>query len=167
MGIPGAALGARKKLRMNEPLIGPNAERYCSSALASGWIGVEGPYVKQFEKDLARICGASSCCAVQSGTAALYGAMKALGVSDPSHHVIVPAFTCAACADAVVHAGGTPIPIDCELDSYGISIEAVRGAMQGDKDIVGVVVAPCYGVPARDFMEIHALCKEKGLWLCE
>mmetsp|Transcript_30047 Transcript_30047/g.36845 ORF Transcript_30047/g.36845 Transcript_30047/m.36845 type:complete len:101 (+) Transcript_30047:3-305(+) len=46
--IPGAALGARKKLRMNEPLIGPNAERYCSAALASGWIGVEGPYVKQF-----------------------------------------------------------------------------------------------------------------------
>ncbi|CAK9077428.1 unnamed protein product [Durusdinium trenchii] len=44
--IPGAALGARKKLRMNEPLIGPNAERYCSAALASGWIGVEGPYVR-------------------------------------------------------------------------------------------------------------------------
>ncbi|CAE7392535.1 cmkA [Symbiodinium natans] len=38
--IPGAALGARKKLRMNEPLIGPNAERYCSGALASGWIGL-------------------------------------------------------------------------------------------------------------------------------
>ncbi|CAE7203026.1 ogfrl1 [Symbiodinium necroappetens] len=38
--IPGAAIGARKKLRMNEPLIGPNAERYCSGALASGWIGL-------------------------------------------------------------------------------------------------------------------------------
>eukprot|EP00439_Symbiodinium_sp_Y106_P036943 s7023_g4.t1 len=37
--IPGAAIGARKKLRMNEPLIGPNAERYCSGALSSGWIG--------------------------------------------------------------------------------------------------------------------------------
>lgn len=165
--IPGAAMGARKKLRMNEPLIGPNAERYCSSALASGWIGVEGPYVKQFEKHLARICGCAAACAVQSGTAALYGAMKALGVSDPSHHVLVPAFTCAACADAIVHAGGRPIPIDCDLDSYGISLEAVKAGLAANKNIVGVVVAPCYGVPARDFSAIQALCKEKGLWICE
>jgi len=165
--IPGAAMGARKKLRMNEPLIGPNAERYCSSALSSGWIGVEGPYVKQFEKHLARICGCAAACAVQSGTAALYGAMKALGVSDPSHHVLVPAFTCAACADAIVHSGGRPIPIDCDLDSYGISLEAVKAGLEANKNVVGIVVAPCYGVPARDFSAIQALCKEKGLWICE
>jgi len=165
--IPGAALGARKKLRMNEPLIGPNAERYCSGALSSGWIGVEGPYVRQFEKQLAEICGCSASCAVQSGTAALYGAMKALGVSDSSHHVLCPAFTCAACADAVVHAGGRPVPIDCDMESYGISLEAVRRALDADKDVVGVVVAPCYGVPARDFHGVMNLCKERGLWVCE
>lgn len=165
--IPGAAMGARKKLRMNEPLIGPNAELYCSSALSSGWIGVEGPYVKQFEKHLARVCGCNAACAVQSGTAALYGAMKALGVSDPSHHVLVPSFTCAACADAIVHAGGRPIPIDCELDSYGLCKEAIRKALEQDKDAVGVVIAPCYGVPARDFNDILAMCKDRGLWICE
>jgi len=93
--------------------------------------------------------------------------MKALGVSDPSHHVLVPAFTCAACADAVVHAGGKPIPIDCEMDSFGCSAEDVRRALEANKDVVGVVIAPCYGVPARDFHEIQALCKERGLWLCE
>ncbi|CAK9004296.1 Deoxynucleoside triphosphate triphosphohydrolase SAMHD1 (dNTPase) [Durusdinium trenchii] len=164
--IPGAALGARKKLRMNEPLIGPNAERYCSAALASGWIGVEGPYVKQFEKHLAQVCGCTAACAVQSGTAALYGAMKALGVSEPTHHVLVPAFTCAACADAIVHAGGRPIPIDCDLESYGVSLEAVQTGL-ADKNVVGIVIAPCYGVPARDFAAIQALCKERGLWLCE
>eukprot|EP00421_Protoceratium_reticulatum_P004975 CAMPEP_0168363024 /NCGR_PEP_ID=MMETSP0228-20121227/3480_1 /TAXON_ID=133427 /ORGANISM="Protoceratium reticulatum, Strain CCCM 535 (=CCMP 1889)" /LENGTH=695 /DNA_ID=CAMNT_0008375743 /DNA_START=47 /DNA_END=2134 /DNA_ORIENTATION=+ len=165
--VPGAALCARKKLRMNEPLIGPNAELYCTNALDSGWIGVEGPYVKQLERHLARICGCSAACAVQSGTAALYGAMKALGVSDPSHHVLVPSFTCAACADAVVHAGGRPVPVDCELDSYGVSAAAVRRCLELDKDVVGVVVAPCYGVPARDSNEIMAICKDRGLWVCE
>lgn len=165
--IPGASMTARKKLRMNEPLIGLNAERYCSTALASSWIGVEGPYVKRFEKQLATICGCNAACAVQSGTAALYGAMKALGVSDASHHVLVPSFTCAACADAIVHAGGRPIPIDCELESFGVSLEAVQRGLENDKDVVGVVLAPCYGVPCRDFLEIVALCKEKGLWICE
>ncbi|CAE8624056.1 unnamed protein product, partial [Polarella glacialis] len=93
--------------------------------------------------------------------------MKALGVSDPSHHVLVPAFTCAACADAIIHAGGRPIPIDCDLDSYGVSLEAVQAGLEANKNIVGVVMAPCYGVPARDFAAIHALCKERGLWVCE
>jgi len=123
--------------------------------------------VKRFEQHLARICGCAAACAVQSGTAALYGAMKALGVSVPSHHVLVPSFTCAACADAIVHAGGRPVPIDCELDSYGVSAEAVRRGLEADEDIVGVVVAPCYGVPARDFNEILAVCRDRGLWLCE
>jgi len=169
MVIPGASVGggAREKLRMNEPLIGPNAERYCSSVLASGWIGVEGPFVKKFEAHIARICGCIAACAVQSGTAALYGAMKALGVSDPTHHVLCPSFTCAACADAVVHAGGTPIPIDCELDTYSISASAVKSALQNNPHVVGVVTAPCYGVPSRDMYGIIELCKERGLWLCE
>lgn len=168
MAIPGAmAGGARKKLRLNEPLIGPNAERYCSSAIASSWIGVEGPFVKRFEQHLASICGCLAACAVQSGTAALYGAMKALGVSEPSHHVLCPAFTCAAAADAVVHAGGTPIAIDCELDTYGISAEAVRVALEGNPNVVGVVAAHCYGVPIRDMHEVQELCRGKGIWLCE
>lgn len=166
--IPGAAIASSsKKLRMNEPLIGPNAERYSSTALSSGWIGVEGPYIRQFERHLAQICGCKAACAVQSGTAALYGAMKALGVSDASHHVLVPSFTCAACADAIVHAGGRPIPVDCDLDSYAVSLEAVKAALATNKDVIGMVIAPCYGVPARDFAAILALCKEKGLWICE
>jgi perosamine synthetase len=168
MVIPGATLGSGPaKLRMNEPLIGPNAERYCSSALAASWIGVEGPFVKKFEAQIATICGCAAACAVQSGTAALYGAMKALGVSEPAHHVLVPAFTCAAAADAVVHSGGTPISIDCELDTYGISSDAVGRALESDPDVVGVCVAHCYGVPIRDIYEIQKLCKKRGIWLCE
>lgn len=166
--VPGAAIGgARQKLRMNEPLIGPNAEQYVSSVLASTWIGVEGPFVKAFEAHVARICGCAAACAVQSGTAALYGAMKALAVSDPSHHVLVPSFTCAAAADAVVHAGGTPICVDCDLDTFGMSTEAVREQLEKNPNVVGVVVAHCYGVPIRDLNEVLGLCRERGLWLCE
>lgn len=96
VAIPGAAIaGTKKKLRMNEPLIGLTANHYVSSALTSGWIGVEGPHIKKFEAALSRICGVETACAVQSGTAALYGAMKALGVSEPMHHVLVPTYTCA------------------------------------------------------------------------
>jgi dTDP-4-amino-4,6-dideoxygalactose transaminase len=166
--IPGAAVpGGREKLRLNEPLIGPNADKYCSNALASSWIGVEGPFVKRFEAHLADICGCLSACAVQSGTAALYGAVKALGVSKPEHHVLVPSFTCAAAADAVVHAGGTPISVDCELETYGMCAAATLATLEANKTAVGVIIAHCYGVPVRDIYKIQALCQERGLWLCE
>lgn len=168
VGIPGQAVGTnKKKLRMNEPLIGLTAMNYVSQALTSGWIGVEGPYIKKFEQHLARICGVIAACAVQSGTAALYGAMKALGVSDPLHHVIVPTYTCAACADAIVHAGGVPIAVDCELSSYGLDFSAVKLAVDSDPNVVGIVIAPCYGVPSRDHLLIRDLCEEHGIWLCE
>ncbi|KAF4678171.1 adenylate kinase [Perkinsus chesapeaki] len=170
--IPGSAISDRipKKLRMNEPFIGPNAGLYISRALGSGWIGVEGPWVKKFERKIASICGGRAACAVQSGTAALYGAMKALGVSNPEHFVICPAFTCAACADAVVHAGGTPLICDVEEDSYALSYQAVLNALDhpvhGPK-IVGMIVAPCYGVPARDYLKLVNLSRDRSIWLCE
>jgi perosamine synthetase len=53
------------------------------------------------------------------------------------------------------------------MDSFGVSLEAVQKGLETDKDVVGIIIAPCYGVPARDFNGILALCKEKGIWLCE
>lgn len=169
VAIPGQALGkdAKKRLRMNEPLIGLMAPIYVNRALSSGWIGVEGPYIRLFEAAISRVCGTAAAVAVQSGTAALYGAMKALGVTDASHHVVVPSYTCAACADAIVHAGGLPIATDCELDSYGLDFESVKRALEQDDQIVGVVIAPCYGVPSRDHAKVWELCRSMGLWLCE
>lgn len=168
VAIPGAAIStAKKKLRMNEPLIGLTAQHYVTNALTSGWIGVEGPHIKKFENALARICGVEAACAVQSGTAALYGAMKALGVSESLHHVLVPTYTCAACADAIVHAGGVPIAVDCELNSYGMSFESVQAVIEKNQNVVGVVIAPSYGVPAKDHVKIYQLCQEHGIWLCE
>ena len=59
--VPGVARGAAKrKMRMNEPLIGFNAAQYCTEALESGWLGVEGPFIKKFERKLAQICGLGS-----------------------------------------------------------------------------------------------------------
>lgn len=97
----------------------------------------------------------------------IIGAMKALGVSSSSHQVIVPTYTCAACADAIVHAGGVPVPVDCELESFGLSYPAVTKAIEKNPNIVGVVLAPCYGVPSKDHVRIWEFCQAQGLWLCE
>ena len=48
-------------------------------ALVSGWL-TTGPRVSEFEKAFAAYCGASEGVAVNSGTAALHCAMRAIGV---------------------------------------------------------------------------------------
>src|SRR6201999_2758786 len=84
-------------------------------ALVSGWL-TTGPKVGEFEQPFARHCGAAEGVAVNSGTAALHCAMRAIGVG-PGDEVIVPAITFAASANAAVYEGATPVFADVEADT--------------------------------------------------
>jgi dTDP-4-amino-4,6-dideoxygalactose transaminase len=47
----------------------------------------------------------------------------------------------------VVHAGGTPVICDVEMETFALSLDAVKNALEniGTK-VVGVILAPCYGL---------------------
>ncbi|HSQ35599.1 MAG TPA: aminotransferase class I/II-fold pyridoxal phosphate-dependent enzyme, partial [Candidatus Binatia bacterium] len=81
------------------------------ATLRSGWIGT-GPKVHRFEEMFRTFTGASHALALSSCTAALHLSMLAIGIR-PGDEVIVPAMTFAATANAVIHAGGTPVLADC------------------------------------------------------
>lgn len=83
------------------------------------------------------------------------------------HHVVCQSFTCAACTDAVVHAGGTPVIADVELDTFSLDFKSVQSLIQKDDKIVGVLLASIYGCPSRDLHVIRSLCTKKGIWLLE
>src|SRR3954470_285711 len=69
-------------------------------ALCSGWL-TTGPRVSEFEQAFAAQCGTGEGVAVNSGTAALHCAMRALRIK-PGDEVIVPAITFAASANAAL-----------------------------------------------------------------
>ncbi len=113
-------------------------------ALASGVVA-QGPEVAHFEKDLARVTGASQAIAVSSGTGALQLALAALGVG-PGDEVIVPSLTFVATANAVVLCGGTPRFADVERDSLTLDPRAVARAVS--RRTRGVVAMHYGGHPA-------------------
>jgi dTDP-4-amino-4,6-dideoxygalactose transaminase len=84
-------------------------------ALCSGWL-TTGPRVSEFEKAFAAHCGAAEGVAVNSGTAALHSAMRALNIQS-GDEVIVPAITFAATANAALYEGGVPVFADVEADT--------------------------------------------------
>jgi dTDP-4-amino-4,6-dideoxygalactose transaminase len=88
-------------------------------SLKSGWLGT-GPKVHKFEEMFKSYKGSRYALALNSCTAALHLSMLAVDIK-PGDEVILPTMTFAATANAVIHAGGKPVFVDCEKDTMNIS----------------------------------------------
>lgn len=127
-------------------------------ALRSDWL-TTGPRVAQFEKAFADFCGAREAVAVNSGTAALHAAMRALHVGR-GDEVIVPAITFAASANAAVYEGATPVFADVEADTLLVNPASVAAHLTPrTKAIVAVDYA---GQPA-DYDALRAIARSRGI----
>lgn len=82
------------------------------SCMQSGWIG-SGPRVARFEREFGNYLGAKNMTALNSCTAALHLSLLAAGVG-PGDEVITSALTFCATANAVIHAGATPVVADVD-----------------------------------------------------
>src|SRR5947208_13918031 len=99
---------------------------------------------------LAEYVGVEHCRCVSSCTAALILSMRVLGIG-PGDEVLVPAMTFVASANAVVHAGATPVLIDSEPGTGLVDLDAARAASTSrTKAIIPVHLA---GRP----VDMHAL----------
>lgn len=121
-----------------------------------------GPEVKAFEKEFARYIGVSQAIAVSQGTAAIQLAVQAIGLV-PGDEVLVPSMTAFPTIEGVIHAGATPVFVD--NDAYGcMDPEDARRRVTGKT--VGIVPVHLYG-GAADLDGLHALARERGLWIIE
>ena len=131
-----------------------------TEALQSAWL-TTGPKVDAFETAFAAFCGASHGVAVNSGTAALHAAMRAVGIG-PGDEVIVPGITFAASANAAVYLGATPVFADIEPDTLLIdAADVARKITPRTKAIVAVD----YGGQPAGYDALAALAAPRGLAL--
>ncbi|MCH8948872.1 MAG: DegT/DnrJ/EryC1/StrS family aminotransferase [Chloroflexi bacterium] len=114
-------------IRIAQPQIGDEEEQAVLAALRSGRLA-QGPRVAEFEEAFAEYLGARHAVAVSSGTAALVIALQAHGIGE-GDEVLVPAFTFAASANAVLLAGARPLLTDIREDDYTIDL---TGDLTGD-----------------------------------
>jgi perosamine synthetase len=126
--------------------------------LRSDWL-TTGPKVAEFEEAVARYVGTKFAVAVSSGTAALHGAMYAVGIG-PGHEVIVPTMTFAASANCIVYQGGTPVFVDVTPDTLLIDPKDVeRKITSRTKAIISVDYAgqPCDYDSLKEIADHHHL----------
>src|SRR6202051_5133773 len=97
-------------LVFGSPAIGDEEIAEGVDSLRSGWVGT-GPKVHRFEGMLSEYVGVPHTRCVSSCTAALILSMEVLGIG-AGDEVLVPAMTFVASANAVEHAGATPVLVD-------------------------------------------------------
>jgi dTDP-4-amino-4,6-dideoxygalactose transaminase len=87
-----------------------------------------GPNVEAFEREMAEWLGTRHTVACASGTDALHLTLRALGIG-PGDEVITTPFTFAGTAEAILHAGATPVFVDIDPRTFNLDPEAVAAAI--------------------------------------
>ena len=103
-------------------------EQFVLDALRSGWVAPLGPHVDAFEAEVAERVGVAGAVALSSGTAALHVALLGLGAK-PGTAVVLPSMTFAASANAVVHAGATPVFVDSQMSDGNVDPQLLIDAV--------------------------------------
>lgn len=136
-GIPFLDLGA-----LHASIAGELREAFDRVVAESSFIG--GGELSALEEEFAAAHGRAHGVGCASGTDAISLALHAAGIG-PGHEVVVPAMTFVATAEAVVHAGATPVVADVDPETLLLSPEAVA-AVAGERT-AAVVPVHLYGHP--------------------
>jgi dTDP-4-amino-4,6-dideoxygalactose transaminase len=123
---------------------------------------VNGPRVERFEEEFAAYCNSAKATAVNSGTAAIYLALRALNIG-PGDEVVCPSFSFIATATPILLVGAIPVFVDVNED-YIIDVEDLKRKL--GKKTKAVIVVHLYGQMA-DMDEIMTLRRQHGFFLIE
>lgn len=122
-----------------------------------------GKYLVQAEQCLKKIYPDKKALLLNSGTAALYIALKCLDIA-PDDEVIVPAITYPATALAIVHVGAKPVFADIDPATCTLDAESCRQVIT--KNTKAIIFVHLFGVMGT-VEQISDLCAEKGLQMIE
>ncbi len=122
-----------------------------------------GPETVKVEEEMAKFFGVKHAIGVNSGTDALFLAVKALGLGKDDE-VIVPAFSFFATAETVTLAGARVVFADIRPDTFNLDPKQLEAKITGNTK--AIIPVHLYGQPA-DMDEILSLARSKNLRVIE
>jgi dTDP-4-amino-4,6-dideoxygalactose transaminase len=94
-------------------------------SLKGGWITM-GPKTIEFENKFNEYLGSRNAVSMNSCTACLHLALRAIGLKE-GDEVIVPTVTFTATAEVVTYFNATPVLVDVEEDTFNIDLKLIEG----------------------------------------
>jgi dTDP-4-amino-4,6-dideoxygalactose transaminase len=130
--------------------------------MASGrYVG--GPPVEAFEQQFASHIQVQHCIACNSGTDALYLALRALGIG-VGDEVITTPFTFFATAETISAVGATPVFVDIEAQTFNLDLTQIESKITPRTK--AIVPVHLFGQPI-DMTRLMSIATAHQLWIIE
>ena len=149
-----------KKIKLFDPYIDKNEEfALLKSFKSKFWASGQGTgNVKKFEKNFCKYISASSCIAVNSGTAALHLALSLFDIKNKE--VLLPSLSFVTTAHAILYNGGIPKFVD--VDPHTLCIDTINLEKSISKKTKMILPVHFAGYPSN-LDSISKLCKKFNL----
>lgn len=143
-------------------LISDRATAAVMEILHSGrYIG--GEPVISFEKQFADYIGTENCVGCNSGTDALYLALRALNIGEGDEVITTP-FTFIATSEVIVRVGAKPVFVDIDASTFNFDLELVAAAITPQTK--AIIPVHLFG-RAIDMTGLMAIAKTHNLYVIE
>lgn len=164
---------------LHRPVFVGNEKKYLIECIETNFVSSVGKKVLEFEKKIAKFVGSKYAIATVNGTNALQIAIKLAGVK-PGDEVITQALTFVATCNAISYNNATPIFVDVDRDTMGLSPYALENFLKKNakkssngafninsgKKITACIPMHSYGFPCR-IKQISNICKEWNIKVIE
>ena len=142
--------------------IGGEISQTIQRVMKSGWfiLGTEG---EEFEREFSKYVGSKFGVGVNSGSDALYLAVKTLGIS-PGDEVITVSHTMVSSVDAITRNGAKPVFVDVEPETFTMDVSKVEAKIT--KKTKAILPVHLYGHPA-DMAPLIEIAEKHGLSVIE
>ena len=137
-------------------------EKLINTLVNDSW-GIGSESIRELEDKFALFHEAKSCIAVNTGTNALWVALKAAGVSS-GDEVIIPAYTFISTGTAVLMANATPVFVDIEPNTFNMDPNLIESAIT---DRTKVIIPVHIGGNPADMESIIDLAMKHKLIIIE
>ena len=171
--------GNSNPIPLHAPVFSGNEKKYLNECIDSTFVSSMGQFVNRFEEQLAQFTGAKYAVVTSNGTSALHTSLILAGVR-PNHLVITQALSFVATSNAISYTGASPVFVDVDMDTMGMSPKALRKFLEvNTKKVNGICtylktgqqISACipmhtFGLVCR-IKEIKNICEEYNLFLIE
>ena len=150
------------EIPFHKPYISDDEIAEVLDTLRSGWITM-GPKTVKFEEEFAKYIGSKQAIAVNSGTAALHLALKAIDLK-AGDEVVIPTTTFTATGEVVCYFNAKPILVDVDRRTHNIAISEIEKAITSK---TRAIIPVHFGGQPCDMDEIKEIAKKRNLFVIE
>jgi perosamine synthetase len=164
---------------LHAPVFNGNEKKYVLETIDSTYVSSVGTFVDKFEIMMALFSKTKKAVAIVNGTSGLQVALRLSGVQN-GDEVLTQALTFIATINAIIYNGASPVFLDVDIDTMGLSPNAVQAFLEEfgelregvcynkktNRKIAACMPMHTFGFPVH-LDELIAICKKWNISIVE